>query len=252
MNTTSDWQSVNRELLARQRQKLGEPPTLEEMQAYLRGELSPQDEERVRELLVCYPDLARALVEPFPAEDAKPGEPGSVSDVEMEQRWKALHARVQPRDGGVHVLRYSRGLGLIAAILVLCFGAVLWRAQTRDASPRLLAADERSTLPSRLLMPAGQRGPASATTVKANGQPLVLILALVSAPEADATYRVAVYSTDSTTPLWQSNDPAPLGDDDTFRILVPARFLQPGSSYQIKVWRNGQKNELATYSFRAQ
>src|SRR6185436_14746689 len=68
MTNKSEWQEANRRLTAEQREKLGEPPTAEELLAYSRGELSESDEERIRDLLVAYPELARMYGAPFPGE----------------------------------------------------------------------------------------------------------------------------------------------------------------------------------------
>ena len=60
MITKSDLKAVFDQMTAEERQRLPEPPTVEEMLAYRRGELSADEESRVRELLICYPELLRA------------------------------------------------------------------------------------------------------------------------------------------------------------------------------------------------
>src|ERR1043165_304475 len=72
MTNKSEWQEANRRVMAEQREKLGEPPTADEMLAYSRGELSESEEERIRDLLVAYPELSRMYAAPF-AEEAEPG-----------------------------------------------------------------------------------------------------------------------------------------------------------------------------------
>src|SRR5260370_31105605 len=86
----SDWQAASRELMAEARARLGPPPTAEEMLAYTRGELSEKEEARVRELLVCYPELARSLPEPFPSEGALPGDSDFLTDAEVANHWASV------------------------------------------------------------------------------------------------------------------------------------------------------------------
>ena len=74
MITKSDWEAVQQGMTAEDQRRLGEPPTAEEMLAYSRGELSGETAGRVRAWLAGNPDLVRALMEPFPADDAKPGD----------------------------------------------------------------------------------------------------------------------------------------------------------------------------------
>ncbi|HYO75589.1 MAG TPA: hypothetical protein VE010_03935, partial [Thermoanaerobaculia bacterium] len=71
MTTKAEWQAINRELTAEQRRTL-EPPTAEELHAYFHGELEESEMERVRDLLVAYPDLARMYTEPFPTDEPAP------------------------------------------------------------------------------------------------------------------------------------------------------------------------------------
>src|SRR6476659_9263771 len=78
MANKSDWQKAGRRLTAELRQKLGDPPTAEELLAYSRGELSESEEDRIRDLLVAYPELARMYGAALPDEP----EPG-VSDKEI-------------------------------------------------------------------------------------------------------------------------------------------------------------------------
>src|SRR5688500_16910631 len=94
MITKSDWQAVHQEMTAEERRKLGEPPTTEEMLAYSHGELSAENVERVKAWLVCNPDMARALMEPFPSDDAKPGDADFLSEEELSKRWASLQQSI--------------------------------------------------------------------------------------------------------------------------------------------------------------
>ena len=251
MNTKSDWQTVNRELMEERRRELGPPPSVEELLAYTRGELSQEEEERVRELLVCYPELARGLTEPFPEEDAQPGEPGYVSDEEMARRWTALQSRVAERRRGGRLFHFSRLSAAIAATVVVLFGAALWRAQTHADRPRIVGAQEELALTPQLLEPEGRRGIGStAETVESVGKPVLLQVPLIDQYEIDR-YRIRIV--DSARPelhLWQS-DPVQIGAGNAFRILIPGDYLQPGR-YHILVYDADGENAppLRRYAIR--
>ncbi|HEX2121291.1 MAG TPA: hypothetical protein VHL59_06585, partial [Thermoanaerobaculia bacterium] len=140
MITKTEWQTVTRQLMADDRRRFDEPPTAEEMLAYTRGELTPEQEARVRERLVCHPDLVRTLTAPFPAEGAEPGEPDFLPDEELAQHWTAMQTRMRgarPVEGA-RVLQFWRISAALAAMLALVFGALLWQARLRVSEPRVV------------------------------------------------------------------------------------------------------------------
>src|SRR5215212_5892851 len=94
MISRSDWKAVHEDMIAEDRRTLGAPPTAEELLAYTRGELAPDEAERIRELLVAYPELAQALTEPFPEEDAKRGDADFLSDEQVAKNWASLQQRI--------------------------------------------------------------------------------------------------------------------------------------------------------------
>src|SRR3954447_15685824 len=98
MTTKSEFSAANRDLVSENRATNGEPPTAEEVLAYTRGELTPEEEARIRERLIAYPDLVRTLTTPFP-EPAEPGHPDYLSDHEFARHWKALQKRRQRSNG---------------------------------------------------------------------------------------------------------------------------------------------------------
>ncbi len=88
----SDWQAVRDAMIADDRAILGEPPTVDELLAYERGELPKEDAERVQQLLVAYPELARAYATPFPSGDAQPGDSDYVGNDVIDSQWNAFRA----------------------------------------------------------------------------------------------------------------------------------------------------------------
>lgn len=227
MNTKSDWQTVNRKLMEERRRELGAPPTVEQMHAYMRGELSAEEEDRMRELLVCYPELARGLTEPVPEEDARPGEPGHVSDEAMAKRWASLQSRIRHRRGHGRRLGFSRISAAMAATVVLLFGAVLWRAQTTAHVPRIVNAQEEVSVPLTPLTQGGKRGLGSSVeTLDDDGQPVLLLVPVDNAEFSK--YRMELMRDDPAGSVWSSGD-VPLGGENAFRVLLPAGYLKRGN-----------------------
>lgn len=256
MNTKSNWQQVNRELMAENRRTLGEPPTAEEMLAYQRGELSPEAEERVREHLVANPQLARALSEPFPTEDARPGEPGYVSDDAVSRRFRALQQRLHTGNGAAvpredaRVLHFWRRASLaMAAMLVLAFGALFWQVQEKGRLQSELTRP-RVAIEESALYPDGNRGAADPfTDISAGGESLLLPLMLVNQPSF-SEYRLELVDAASRRSLWKSAV-LPRGDHDTASVVVPRTFLTPGR-YRIVLYgvAGAREEQMATYSIR--
>src|SRR5437764_7414524 len=131
MTTKSEFAAANRDLTAEACASIGEPPTAEEVLAYTRGELAPEDEARIRERLIAYPDLVRTLTTPFP-EGAEPDHPDYLSEHEFARHWKVLRKRRHRPD---HGLQFWRAFGAIAAALAVVFGGLLWRARTELKKP---------------------------------------------------------------------------------------------------------------------
>ncbi len=225
----AEWQSVSHDLMAERRTDAGDPPTADQILAYTRGELSGEDEERVRELLVCYPELARTLTEPVP--DPRPGEPGYLSENELTQRWMALQQRIgmssAPREQG-RALQIWRALAAVAAAVALVSSAMLWDARNRLAEPRLITdmVDVQSPV---------SRGPGSTAIISsASGKSVLLTLQLTDT--RFSAYRVEISDASATPPrsLWRSAL-VEIPESGILSIVVPHAFL-PNGRYQIDVY----------------
>jgi hypothetical protein len=250
MITKSELQVVYQQMRAEHR-PAGEPPTAEEVLAYFDGELSDADEARVRELLVAYPEMARAATVPFPSDDARPGDPGFLSEAELSKRWESLRRRIdQPR--GARVLQFWQAAAAIAAVLAIAFGSLLWQSQVN--ARRLTAqAGQPQVIPDEVVLePDGRRGPGeAATTVTPEGNSYLLVASVLN-PEHYDKYRleIAVVTPNGPRTVWQS---AALTrrPDDTFLIDVPRAFLPPGL-YRVVVYgsKGGPEEQVAGYSVR--
>jgi hypothetical protein len=220
-----------------------EPPTAEEMLAYQRGELSPEDEARFQERLVQHPELVRTLTVPFPAEGAEPGDPDYLSDDEFATHWAKLEKRRTFVRPAARPPRFWQWSTAAAAAMAITFGALLWQANARRAEPLVLSEPQ-------VLFPDGRRGPGTreAAPLTAEGEVVALITPLIGQREFDR-YRLEMLD-ESGRAVW-SSDELRRREDDTFVILVPRRFLKPGA-YQIVIHGSAGAAEerLASYSLR--
>ena len=250
MSTKSDWQAVARQLRDEDRRRVGEePPTADEVLAYTRGELSPEEEASVRERLLCHPDLMRTLTAPFPAEGAKREDPDYLTDAEYEFHWAAMRRKMQKSAPPVlatapgrmlHVWRFAAA---IAAAIAVVLGASLWQANLKLAEPRIVSEQQ-------VLFPDGRRGPGhEPVALSAQGDSVLLVIPLIEQSEYER-YRLELVDAASRKSAWKS-EPLPLHDDETFTLLVSRRFLDPGT-YEVVVSgiTGATEEKVATYSLR--
>lgn len=247
MITREELHSIHQQMMAERRDH-GEPPTPEEMLAYVRGELSPEAAARIQDRLVAYPELLQTLTEPFP-EGAEPGDEDYLSDAAFAEHWKAMQKRMQP----VVPLRRSESPRLwrnvsyaLAASLICVFGAFLWQMRSNIE----LRNDLGPTMPAdaQMLYPDTRRGGnTSVDTITAEGD-ATIVLPLVTAVQYPA-YRIEL-ADGAHRVLWNSGSVHPRVDangDERFTVVVPHSFLDPGQ-YQFVLY--GGETQLTTYSFR--
>lgn len=247
MITKSDWQAVHHQLMADERRKIGDPPTAEEMLAYTRGELPAEAEARVRERLVLHPDLVRTLTEPFPTEGAEPGDPDYLPDEEFTKHWAAMQQRLgreKPAAAEGRVLQFWRVSTAIAAALAVLFGALLWQTVSKLSEPRVIGEHQ-------VLLPEATRGPgvARATPLTPHGDHVGLVLTSLDGRGFDRL-RVEMLRGGDGRSVWRSGSlPWTAETNERFTVVVPRRFLEPGT-YRIVVYglAGGSEEHLASYS----
>jgi hypothetical protein len=226
--------------MAKNRLAIGEPPTAEEVLAYTRGELGPDEEACIRERLIAYPDLVRTLTTPFP-EGADPDHPDYLSDHEFARHWKALQKRRRPSDSG---LQFWRAFGAIAAAVAVVFGALLWRAEMQLKQP--VAISEQQDL-----YPEGQRGSGGQpNTLTTSGESYLLVPSLPSDLAADKLRAEIVDAANPSRTVW-SGKSVPRTANGSFVILVPREFLKPGTYRLVVYGIAGERQEpLSSYTLR--
>ena len=246
MTDKSEWQEANRRLIDEERRKLGDPPTAEEMMAYCRGQLPESEEERIRELLVAYPELARVYGAEIPPEP-RPGDPDAVSDEEMLAGWTEFRQRLggsappAPRDDRARRTDGQRGRLVIrhyipttiAAAFALVFFALFVQAESRARyhereghAPRVVGEPQE-------LEPGGRRGGAAPTMLRLEGEGYLVRLRLFL-PVQYPHYSVELQDGSGQT-LWINNTAKP-GQDKTLQIFIPRDFLSAGTAYQLRVF----------------
>jgi hypothetical protein len=219
MIPTRDVDAVLDRLDDEDRARLGALPTTDEILAYTRGELSGEEEERIREWIVCEPELARAVTLPYPADGGD-----AVSEHEVATRWRALQKDLHA-DQPARTLRFYRtATAAMAAMLLLAFGGLLWQ-QRQLAVPRVITDHT-------VLYGGTPRGPVGdvPSLARAGGTHL-LVIAVV--PDDVETYRVEI--TRGKRIVWQS-ETMTRSNSDGITVSVPDSFLEPGT-YEVAAYR---------------
>ena len=232
MTTKSDWDAVRQDMTAEQRRKPGEPPAIEEMLAYSRGELSGEDAQRVQAWLAANPEMAQALTQPFPEDDARPGDDGYLSQEEVSRRWSALRKEIRP---GGRVVRFPAMTALAAAAALIFAGLYFYEVQ-QSRMPSLGAIEQE-------LEPAGRRRGAIGDPPMIDVTQRVNTLALkLTSPKRDAWYEIQIWkaSGDPARPVWTSQPTQ--AEDGKLEMNLTNRSLRPGL-YRIHALRLDEQKE---------
>ena len=235
--TTKNWQAVHDQLTAEDRARLGEPPSGDEILAYMNGELEEAEKTRIRALLVAYPELARTLAHPFPAE----GEGETFSDEELSKHFAQFQKRVPRKDARVLPFRGVVAALAVAAMLALVFAGLLVQARRELARPYV--APEAQDL-----LPDGRRGGGDAVErVAAAGEPFQLRISIADQPEFPS-YRLDVVSS-ADQRVWASESLL-RADSETFSVVM--RRGLPAGRYAIMLYGvdGAREQHLNEYAFR--
>lgn len=248
MTTKSDWERAYQEILDRARDRVGEPPTPQQLVAYHEGRLSPDEEERIRELLAYYPALAEAL-----QDDDGDDEPPLLTNEELEADWRSLQRKMKPAPpvrvfAAPAVRRWQLATAAsFAAAMVL--GALYLRSVDTIGSLRAKIQEPGSNVEHLLILEGVSRGPASAKPVRLVSSTTRIVISLALDEEVTAReFHVALINLDATPPrtLWQA--PIVRGDDGTFSFEVPRSFLR-AQTYGVRLYGDDAQRPIASYAF---
>ena len=256
MSDRNDWHAATDELRARERERLGDPPTPEEVVALSRGELSDAEAARVRALLVVYPDLTDVLTGREPENGA-----AILSDDDVATDWASLQRRLPTRDAVpaalvVPIRRRSPVTRLLAIAAVLAL-AVVAALLLRDSESRWfpwLGGHPRTVGVRYELMPIeSQRGAEP-------GQPYPLppaqesyrLVPLLYQKPFRTPYRLEVVNAHEAEPQTVWSGRVSLQNDGTLEVSVPGSKLDRGVTYRLDLYRDdtGDPQPVASYLVR--
>ncbi|HEX8153631.1 MAG TPA: hypothetical protein VF698_10915 [Thermoanaerobaculia bacterium] len=252
----SDWKAVSEEIRALERERLGPPPREDEVLAYLRGELPEAEAERVRDLLVCYPELALAVSEAHSEDD----DPGILSEHELAQNWAVLRSRTESfrrrtAEPKPWTLARVSPLAAVLMIGVASIALLQWRwSHERDRLIRQLR-EPRVHGTRHALDAIGTRGPSGPRPYRlpADEENFLLAPTLVNQPEFPE-YRIDIVNVMVKPPatLWSRSGFRRHPRDGTLELSVPRAFLPPGI-YRLDVYGLGATSPelLASYLVEA-
>jgi anti-sigma factor RsiW len=247
MTNKTDWDSAYRDVVDRGRERLGDPPSPEELIAFSRGELPEAEAERIRELLAYYPDLAVALAE---GDDIAMDEAPVLNREQIEADWQLLQHRMSPVVSP-HVAAAAtqapapRWMWLAALAPAVLFAGLFFQSRFIIRELRQQITQPQVLVERIELFENVTRGATSAMPVKlqTSTEQIVLVLTVTEDVSARA-FRVQIRNLDSSQVVWKGN--VNRGRDGTFSIVVPRSFLT-AQAYEVDLF--GDDRQIATYAF---
>src|SRR3954447_26356050 len=126
----SEWDVVYGRLISEGRERVGDPPTADEVEALFHGTLSDEDAARMRARLVYYPELARVMAQPPPPEEIP-----VLTDEERREDWAAIRSRIAPPVPIRWPHRRPRLLEYAAAAALAFLGIIIyWESRPAPSS----------------------------------------------------------------------------------------------------------------------
>lgn len=225
------------ELGAEARERLGAPPSPEQILAYHEGRLGPDERLAVEEGLAAFPDAARLLRDLVRFPDLEPAAgDAEPPDDEIDARWQEFRARRQPTAGARRTA--SSTPRAVWSWLRLAAVAVLAAGLGYAVGSWSRAPESRVNLASAALMPVGsdtaRGGEAEEVRLAEAAEGLVLSLYYPQAPPA--AYRLTVHRKDGDAVLERGGLAPPA--DDWFLVDLPPQGLTPGR-YRIELTAPG-------------
>jgi len=229
----SDWENAYRIVIAEGRERLGGPPTAEELLQLSAGKLSETEAANVRERISLYPDLARVLAAPFP-------EAGNVVPY--------------PRKGAAvwKISALAASVTAVAAATAIVFASLFVRvSRERDRFERMLAAPQSSIDNIIFSMDPDRGGPSPERRVSSRADYLLLIPTLAPGEPGYPDYRIELLDLSSEPPrvVWHTTGIL-RRSDNSFEIIVPRASLER-HKYELVITGIGvgEPRELARFTF---
>jgi hypothetical protein len=227
MITKSDLQVVLDEMRTEEHRTRPEPPSAEEMLAYRDGTLSAADEARVREALLCWPELLRALTTDVPEDDAD-----ALPPEMLERQWQSMrHDLGINTDRGARILTFRNAVTGIAAALAVVFGTLFWQEQREARTPRA-SAPLNVTL-------GGTRGAGGNPITVRSDQDTFLSVSVTDDARFES-YRFVILD-DADREVWRSAVVRP--QDETLGLFLPRSFATPGNYWLVLHGVRGDRDD---------
>jgi hypothetical protein len=228
MITKNDWDAALDSWVIAERERLGGPPTPEEVVAYTRGELAPPDAARVRALLVYYPELTSLLT------------PMDEAPVQIAQRRRSW-TRFMPL-----------AAGLIIALLTMLLVQSRWQlAQRARESRQPYIHETRHVL--QELRARGAPMDVHVYELPAGEQRYLLALSVFDEQQSYSDYRVEIVDATSTARnvVWSESARQPV--NGAIELTVPRQLIERGT-YRIDVFgvEPDRADLLASFHVRVQ
>ena len=258
MVTNKDWETAHREVLERGRKRVGDPPSPEELVAYSQGDLSPAEEERIRQKLAYYPDLAAALTDD---NDAFADDTPLLTKAELAADWNAIRKRVGPaiEDPVTTIPAYlaKRRTGMwqwatAASFLIIALtGGLYLRSTSTIRALREELRRPRGNVERIVLVDETERGTAHSAiqsiTLHAPTEYVVIALTLEDESQV-GPFRAEMRNLETEPPqvIWTGS--VRRGSDGTFMIEMPRGFLGD-RRHRIQLFVEDESRPIATYAF---
>jgi len=239
----SEWDDAADAFLARERERLGPPPTAAELAAYARGELTEEETARIRALLVVHPEAADMLTADVDGADV-------LSDDEVARDWASLQKLIATEAAPPAPLRPSftkRAIPIAATIAFVAMGALL--AYSRLTIRRLADAPRIHGVRHELLPAEEERGPAAQRPYRLPAGETDYLLALLLYDEVRGELRLDLVDTRTGKTAWSGRTTAQQ-PSRTIELSVPRRFLDAAATYRVNVYAGGTATPAASYLVR--
>lgn len=237
---TREWQDARQDLLEEGRRRVGPPPDVEKVEAFLRGDLPEEEAQRVREVLAYYPELVRVMMTEDSSSDATLTDAQREADVaSMRQRLglsSVVAAAIPHRRERSRM--FALAAGIIIAVAIGSIALMRWSSEPRPTTTKVLIAD----------IEKGTRGSSSNSAVVLDSGSDYLLKPLYSPPRANREYRLELLDLNATPhrSVWQQKVEPEL--DGSFPARLSTEDLEPGHYLLVLYGVDEETERLATYS----
>ncbi|HEX2835294.1 MAG TPA: hypothetical protein VHW00_19930 [Thermoanaerobaculia bacterium] len=249
MVTKRDWEIAYHDVMERGRS--APPPSPDEIDAYLRGDLSEEEMARIGESLTYYPELASALHDDETGAEVQV----ALTDAQLREDWASIQSRLPvetipaPAPPIPFVAPGRRWQLATAASWLVTIAAGAWLLHSSLTIQSLrdeLEKPRRNVEHVELVEGASRGGSVKAIQLQPSTRYLVLSLAPADQFAGD-DFQIELLDSDASPArtIWRGS--VSRSSDGMFSIEIPRSFLT-GQRYTIDLY-SGSGKPVATYEF---